>query len=80
MSGKGNPIIDKFYGNGYSGDIAPSKNAAGISMKISIDVPFTAVMNKLVEQVKAGIIDRETYDAILENYDRIVNQYRSAKL
>lgn len=72
-----NPIIDKFYGKGYQGSLAPSRNAAGIEMNVHIEVPFHTVMDKLVSQVKSGVISQEVYYAILDNYQKVLDKYRS---
>lgn len=74
----GNEYVDKWFGDPQVKAVQGS--GAGISMQININIPFSKVLDGLYDQVKSGKMPPDTYYAILDQYEKIIDKYRNVKL
>lgn len=58
----------------------PSLKTPGLQMDLHINVPFDRMLDSILQQVKAGVLKVDDYYALLDDYERVLSIYRSAKV
>lgn len=64
---------------GKKAQVSASAQFPGLQMDLHIQIPLTKMLDSLYEQLRLGVVDREFYDAMLEQYSKVIDDYRNRK-